>query len=53
MPEYQGVSTEHPSIVSAIKNLTKQGESKEKIMKVVGMPREVVEKYMREAKDRG
>ena len=50
MPKYHDVDVDHPSIVSAIKNLTRQGESKEKIMKVVGMPAEVIERVQRDSK---
>jgi len=46
-PKYNNVSVEHPSIVKAIKNMAKNGEPKEKIVKVVGMPMEVVERYSR------
>lgn len=48
MPEYQGVDVEHPRIVEAVKTLTKQAKSVEEISKIVGMPYEVVRKYMRE-----
>ena len=46
-PTYNGVSVEHPSIVSSIKNMVKQGRRIEEIQKVVGMPREIIEKYRR------
>jgi len=46
--EYQGVDTEHPRIVEAVKNMTKQYKTAEEISRVVGMPYEVVRKYMRE-----
>lgn len=46
-PTYQGVSVNHPSIVSTIKNMVKQGAKREDIVKVTGMPKEVVEKYQR------
>ena len=48
MPEYQGVDVEHPRIVEAIKNLAKQEKQAVEISKIVGMPYEVVRKYMRE-----
>jgi hypothetical protein len=44
-PMYQGVSVDHPSIVSAIKNMTKDGQRVEEIARVVGMPIEVVRKH--------
>lgn len=47
---YGGVAVNHPSIVSGIKTLAKQGHGKAHIMKVIGMPGEVVDKYMHEAK---
>lgn len=46
-PTYQGVSVEHPSIVSSIKNMVKQGRSTEEIQRTIGMPREIIEKYRR------
>lgn len=50
MPKYQNVDVDHPSIVSAIQNLSKQGKRKEEIMKVVGMPAEVIERVQRDSK---
>ena len=44
-PTYQGVSVEHPRIVDAIKNLAKQGKSKDEIRRIVGMPNEVIERH--------
>jgi len=41
--EYQGVSVEHPRIVEAIKILKRQGKKTEDIMRIVGMPSEVVQ----------
>lgn len=46
-PQYNGVSVEHPSIVSSIKVMVKQGRKTEDIQRVIGMPREVIEKYQR------
>jgi len=48
--KYAGVSTSHPKIVDAIKSLKRQGKSTEHIMKVVGMPYEIVKKVERDAK---
>jgi len=45
--QYNGVSVEHPSIIDAIHNLTKQGKPVEYIMRVVGMPQEVVQRHAR------
>lgn len=49
-PHFAGVSTEHPSIVTSIQNMTRQGKSKEEICRVVGMPMEVVERHQRDVK---
>lgn len=47
MPQYNGVDVNHPSIIAAIQNMTKQGKRKEEIMRVVGVPAEVVESHQR------
>ena len=47
---YAGVSVEHPTIISTIKNMVKQGKKKEEIMRVVGMPGEVVERHSRDVR---
>ena len=44
-PTYGGVPVTHPRIVEAIQTLAKIGKSKEEIMKVVGMPEEIVRRY--------
>lgn len=41
-PSYHGVRVDHPDIVRAIKNLITQGRRTEDIMRIVGMPAEVV-----------
>lgn len=46
--EYSGVSVEHPQIKEAIKNCAKRGVDKDQAAKLVGMPREVVDRYYRE-----
>jgi len=43
--EYNGVDMDHPSIVNAVQNMIRRGEGKEKIMKVVGCPGEIVDKH--------
>ena len=56
MAKASGVDVDHPSIVSTIKNGAKQGMSREQIMKITGMPKEVVQKYeheVRQEKERG
>jgi hypothetical protein len=49
---YAGVSVNNPSIVSGIQALYKQGHSVGHIMKVIGMPSEVVERHIRDYKNR-
>lgn len=44
---YNNVDMDHPAIGVAIQNLTKQGADKEKIMRVVGVPGEVVDRYQK------
>lgn len=41
------VDTEHPAIVDGIRNMIRQGYSKESIVKVIGAPAEVVEAHQR------
>ena len=48
---YTGVSVDHPSIVSAIKNMAKDGRKLKEIMKVVGMPAEVVRRHASDVKE--
>ena len=50
-PTYSGVSVDHPSIVSAIKNMAKDGRKLKEIMKVVGMPAEVVRRHASDVKE--
>lgn len=42
MATFQGVDVQHPTIVAAIKTMTKQKQPPEVIARVVGMPMEVV-----------
>jgi len=54
MAKHSGVDVDHPAIVDTIKNSIRQGRSTEHIMKITGMPKEVVHKYehqMREERD--
>jgi len=56
MPKYANVDVDHPSIVSTIKEGVKQGMSTEQIMRITGMPKEVVHKYehqVRQEQERG
>ena len=46
---YADVSVDHPSIAKATMNLAKQGVSKERAQQIVGMPREVIDRYYRQA----
>lgn len=43
---YAGVRVNHPTIVAAIKNLVKQKRPIDYIMRITGMPAEVIRKYM-------
>lgn len=51
-PKHQGVDVDHPSIVSMITNMVKQGRRTEEIMRTVGMPREVIEQIEHREKKR-
>jgi hypothetical protein len=42
---FAGVRVNHPSIVSACKQMWKQGRKLEDIMRVTGMPAEVCQRY--------
>lgn len=44
---YAGVRVNHPRIVATIQQMVKQGKKIEDIMRVVGMPAEVVRKHMK------
>lgn len=48
--KYNGVDVNNPRIVEYIKSAAKQGKTKQEVMKLVGMPYEVVDKYFQEAK---
>ena len=48
--KYLGVDTDHPTIVNAIRTMANQGKSTEEIMKVVGMPSEVVKRHQQDVK---
>lgn len=48
--KYNGVDVDHPSIVSTIKKMAEDGKPKSEIVRVVGMPHEVVEKHSRDIK---
>ena len=50
--KYAGVDVDNPRIVDAIKTLSKQGKNNGQIMRIVGMPQEVVDKYAREAREK-
>ena len=56
MAKFANVDVDHPSIVDTIKNSARQGRSTEHIMKITGMPKEVVHKYehqVRQEQERG
>lgn len=46
MGTYMGVDTDDSDIVNAIRNMDNRGASKEQIIKVVGMPMEVVDRHV-------
>lgn len=48
--EYQGVSVEHPSIRTMVENMVKRGHRTDDIQRLVGMPREVIERIQRDTK---
>ena len=41
-PQYQEVDVQHPQVRAAIRNMIKEGANDNKIVRVVGMPHEVV-----------
>lgn len=47
---HQGVAVDNPTIVSYIKTMVKQGRRTEDIMRVVGMPAEVIHRYQEEVR---
>lgn len=47
--EVGGVAVDHPVIREYARNMKKQGTKPEEASKILGMPREVVEKLYREA----
>lgn len=51
MPKHKGVDVNHRAIVDCIQRMHSEGRSKEDIMRIVGMPKEVVQKHS-EAYDR-
>lgn len=52
MAEYGGVDVQHPRIVEAIRVLAKQGKTTQQIVKIVGMPHEVVQAVSRTVKEK-
>lgn len=50
-PTFHGVRVDHPSIVSSIRNLIKQGYDNGHICRVIGQPQEVVDKQRRILKE--
>ncbi len=45
MPRYKDVDVDHPSIINTIKRMAADGKKTEEIMRVVGMPAEVIRKH--------
>ena len=48
MPKYLNVDTFDPDIVKAVRRMTDNGATVDEIQRVVGMPREVVERHKRD-----
>ncbi len=44
--KFMGVSTDDPDIVKAIRNMRENGAEKDQIMRVIGMPAEVIDKHV-------
>ncbi len=54
MPKHKGVDVNHPAIVRSIKQMHNEGRSREDIIRLVGMPAEVVRKHSEAAdKEKG
>lgn len=51
-PRYSGVSVDHPAIVDAIKTMAKEGKKLQEIMRVVGMPAEVIRRHAPEVQQK-
>lgn len=51
--KFAGVDVSHPSIVSTIRTGVKNGMGAEHLQKITGMPMEVVERHIRDAKKDG
>lgn len=51
-PTYQGVDVRHPEIVAAGENMARRGIDKNRAVKLLGMPREVVDRIYREANEK-
>jgi len=45
MTKHKGVDVNHPAIVRSIKQMHNEGRSREDIIRLVGMPAEVVRKH--------
>ena len=48
--DYKGLRVTHPDIVAAIRNMIRAGRTNEDIIRVVGMPQEVVNRLRHEKK---
>ena len=44
-PRHKDVDVNHPSIVSSIKRMAEQGKPMEEMVRVIGMPAEVIRKH--------
>ena len=48
MPKFLGVDTNDPDIVKTVRNMTDRGDTVENMVKIIGMPREVIEAHRRD-----
>lgn len=46
--EVKGVSVEHPRIKEYAKNMIRNGDTNDRIVKIIGMPHQVIDKYRQE-----
>lgn len=49
-PEYRGIRTDDSRIREAVKNMMTRGYDTDHIQRIVGMPREVIDKHVRDLK---
>lgn len=44
-PKYNNVDVDHPRLVKGIRDMVKDGRKTEDVMRIIGVPKEVVHKY--------